>query len=406
MDNISHAVVSMVSGELLHRSLPEETTSENQTRRQKLLIFTAAAAGNFPDLDLVLYGLLKKPLGYLLHHRGHSHTLLGVLFEALLLFAIVYGLWPGARRLLRDSQTARRGFGLAMLIGFTLHLSMDWLNSYGVHPFYPLYSGWLYGDLVFIIEPVFWVAFGVSVAFLTKRPWLRFPFIALICGFPTYAFMKGYLPWPSFAVLVAIAFTIAAMQNREFERGRRALTTAWVIGLSFIFIQALAVSRARTIVTETLKSKDPQTRVLDEAMTGSPTNPICWTFVSIEKTDVTYRLRNGIVSIFSSLLRPENCAQVFGAQSEWVALGEATLQTHEEVGDLTALRQRTSENCHLQAWMRFARMPFVTQTAAYDLRFSRTPRGNFSTMSFDDFKNEKCSRWIPPWVPPREDLLK
>jgi inner membrane protein len=406
MDNISHAVVSLVSGELLHRSLPEESSSESQDRRQKLILFTAVAAGNFPDLDLFLYGLLEKPLGYLLHHRGHSHTLAGVLLESILLFALVWAAWPKARKLLRESPVARRGFGFAMLIGFALHLSMDGLNSYGIHPFYPFYSGWFYGDLVFIVEPVFWVAFGVSAAFLTKRQWLRLPLNAVVCGFPAYAFSRGLLPWPSFFVLVVIAFTMAVLQSREPVRGRRALATAWAIGLLFVVLQGFASSRARALVANTLHAKDPDAVLLDDALTGSPSNPMCWSFVTIEKTNDNYRLRNGTVSIFPTLLRPENCVQIFGQQSEWVALGEDLLQTHEDTASLIELRELYKVDCRLQAWMRFARMPLVTANAASDLRFARGLPVNFTTMKLSSGGSETCSGWIPPWEPPRGDLLK
>ena len=415
MDNVSHSVVSLVSGELLHRSMPEEATSENQSLRQKLLVVTAVAAGNFPDLDLLLYGLLEKPLGYLLHHRGHSHTLAGVLLESILLFALVWIAWPGARRLLRQSPTARRGFGLSMLIGFALHLSMDWLNSYGVHPFYPFYSGWLYGDLVFIVEPVFWVAFGVSAAFLTKRQWIRLPLNALVCGAPAYAFSRGLILWPSFLALIAIAFTIAVMQSREPVRGRRALVSAWVIGLTFVALQAFASSRARLIVSETLHAKDPQSTLLDDALTGSPSNPVCWSFVTIERTHETttesYRLKRGIVSILPSLLRPENCPRVLGQQKDWVVLSEAVLQTNEESAPLRELRERYQTDCRLQAWMRFARMPYVTADTASDLRYSNGLTPNFTTMKLSPAignahaNADSCSGWIPPWVPPRADLL-
>lgn len=406
MDNISHAVVSLVSGEVLHRSLPAEASLEEQNRRQKLLLFTVAAAGNFPDLDLVLYPLLKKPLGYLLHHRGHSHTVLGACFEALLLFAIVWIAWPGARQLLRTSRPTRKGFTWAMVIGFTLHLSMDWLNSYGVHPFYPLYSGWLYGDLVFIVEPLFWIAFGVPLAFLTRRWWLRYPWLAFICGVPLYAFTRGYMPWFSAATLALIALVVGYLQSREPVHGRRALIAVWAIGLIFLAGQAVASVRARSLVAEELHHLEPQSQLIDDALTASPSNPFCWSFVTIEHAGDSYRLRSGTVSVASSQLRPENCPQLFGAYGESTALGEDLLQTFEESASLAALREQDQKNCHLHAWMRFARMPYVTEDRASDARFSHTPRGNFTTLRFEDFKDEQCSPWIPQWEPPRGDLLK
>ena len=39
-----------------------------------------------------------------------------------------------------------------------LHIGMDFMNNYGVHPFWPVDSRWWYGDSVFIIEPLLWAA--------------------------------------------------------------------------------------------------------------------------------------------------------------------------------------------------------------------------------------------------------
>ena len=397
MDNISHAVVSMVAGELLHRTLPAESTDKAQSLRQKLLIFTAAAAGNFPDLDLVLYPLMKKPLGYLLHHRGHSHTLVGACFESLLLFAITLALWPAARRLWRSSTLTKRAYVLASAVGFALHISMDWLNSYGVHPFYPLYNGWLYGDLVFIVEPIFWIAFGVPLAFLTHRKWLRYPWLVFICGVPLYAFSKNLLPLASIGVLAVIAILVGTLRNR------RALVTAWAVALAFLIVQGFASARARTLVAAELKHLNPQTLVLDDALTASPTNPFCWSFVTIEKSASDYKLRNGRVSIASSWIRPESCTQILGSQTSLTALGEDILQTSEVTADLALLRKAVTDNCDLADWMRFARMPLVTEESASDLRFSRGAGPNFTKM---DYNANECPAWAPPWTPPREDLLK
>jgi inner membrane protein len=173
MDNITHSFVGLGVGELLQRSLAPEDDPARQRTRHRLLLTACAAASNFPDLDLFLTRLLPAPLGYLLHHRGHTHTILFALPQALLLLALLWLLWPNARALLRGSRQARIGLGIAIVAGFALHLSMDFLNSYGVHPFYPLNNGWFYGDMIFIVEPVFWVAFGVPLALAIPWKFLR-----------------------------------------------------------------------------------------------------------------------------------------------------------------------------------------------------------------------------------------
>src|SRR5207247_4968018 len=48
-------------------------------------------------------------------------------------------------------------------LGLLLHLAFDSLNNYGVRPFLPFSSRWLYGDLVFIVDPWFWLLLGAGL---------------------------------------------------------------------------------------------------------------------------------------------------------------------------------------------------------------------------------------------------
>ena len=74
MDNITHSVIGLGVGELLHRSLPPEPQEAPQRTRRALFLFTAWFASNAPDLDLFLTRLMPRPFGYMLQHRGHTHT--------------------------------------------------------------------------------------------------------------------------------------------------------------------------------------------------------------------------------------------------------------------------------------------------------------------------------------------
>src|SRR5471032_3032549 len=170
MDNITHSIIGFGVGELVHRSLPPEARQDSQRTRHRLLLVSCALASNFPDLDLFLGKLLPDPLGYLLNHRGHTHTLLFAIPQALLLAALLWLLWPSARALLNASKTARWGLAASVLLGLALHLLMDYTNSYGIHPFYPFDGRWFYGDMVFIVEPLFWVAIGVPMALIMRWP--------------------------------------------------------------------------------------------------------------------------------------------------------------------------------------------------------------------------------------------
>ena len=273
MDNITHSFIGLGVGELVHRSLPPEPQAPAQRTRRALFLFTAWFASNAPDLDLVLTRLLPRPFGYMLHHRGHTHTLLLALPQALLLLALLWLLWPGARRLLKSSVPARVGLAACLLLGFCLHMGMDFLNSYGLHPFYPFDSRWLYGDMVFIVEPMFWVLLGVPVIMSLRYGIVKSVLLAALAAALCFFTYKTYLAPASLAVLLGLGVMLAVLQGRAGERGRGALLLAFALAATFIGTQGVASALGRTRIEAAVQRLDPGTRVWDVAMTAFPSKP-------------------------------------------------------------------------------------------------------------------------------------
>jgi len=100
---------------------------------------TAVIASNFPDIDSIagLWGTAA----YLDHHRGITHSLIGVPIFALLVSGVMYFF----------SGNFWRTYAIA-LIAMGTHPALDYLNSYGVRPFLPWSNRWYYGDVVFIFD--------------------------------------------------------------------------------------------------------------------------------------------------------------------------------------------------------------------------------------------------------------
>ncbi|RYZ65335.1 MAG: metal-dependent hydrolase, partial [Proteobacteria bacterium] len=365
-----------------------------------------------PDLDLVLYPLIAKPLGYLLHHRGHSHTFLWEIPQALLLFFGTMLCWPKARRLVKSSVPAKRGAILTLVLGFVLHISMDFLNSYGVHPLAPFDSHWYYGDMVFIIEPIFWATLGVAAVMAFKNKYLKAFWLLFLLGIPAFATFKDYLPWLSLALLLASAAAIAIVQARSKPRDVLALSFAVAVAVAFIIVQGFASSRAKEDIKYALEKKDEGFRVLDSAVNSFPSNPLCWSYTTISLNEHlgTYRLRNGVVSLKPDVLPVSKCSPgLFRGympdenspdyRAEIVYFGSFD-------GNWAEIKKLNQADCHFNAWMRFARMPYVTSTSAVDLRFAVvSARGNFTALNFENFKNQACPTKVPQWIPPRQDLL-
>ena len=101
---------------------------------------TAVIASNFPDIDSIagLWGTAA----YLDHHRGITHSLIGVPIFALVLSGVMYIF----------SEKFWQTYSIAV-IAMATHPALDYLNSYGLRPFLPWSQKWFYGDAVFIIDP-------------------------------------------------------------------------------------------------------------------------------------------------------------------------------------------------------------------------------------------------------------
>lgn len=407
MDNLSHSIVGLAAGELIHRTLKREDNTDRQVVRHRLLLFACWLASNFPDLDLILTPLLPTPLGYLLHHRGHTHTLLYALPQALLLWLAIR-LWPTARQLLRESASARIGVIATISVGLVLHMMMDFLNSYGIHPFHPFDSRWLYGDMVFIIEPFFWITFGVPLALMVPNKLLRWVLLALLAGVPLYFTMQAYLPWGSLAALAVAGIVAGALQRQSRMHGRLALVAAFCISIGFVLVQNLASTKARETVVAALHANDPASRFLDASMTSYPTNPLCWNFVSVESNEGAgvYTLRRGVVALVPDVLPVTACPSRFSSQPfEKVPTPAIGFQV-EERSKLAALRELRKENCYFEAWLRFARAPALDAGEASDMRFGWRSGDNFTAIRLSDFAGRECPVNVPGWDFPRSDLLK
>jgi inner membrane protein len=409
MDNITHSVVGLGIGALIDRSLPPEPDTARERTRQRLLLTVGCLASNFPDLDLVYTRILPAPLGYLLHHRGHTHTLLAALGEVVLLLALVWLLWPNARRLLQVSASARWGAVIAACAGLLLHLSMDGMNVYGVHPFWPWNTHWVYGDLVFIVEPVFWFAFGAPLAAIVPRPRLRWLFLGLMVLIPVVATLLGFLQWGSLAALVAIGLVLAWVTRHAHERhgarGRLALAAGLALSLAFIGIQAVALQQARSVLADAVRTLDPGERLLDSALSAYPANPLCWSFVTVARdaAGTGYHLRRGLLSVAPGIDPVRACpASIAGRAPDDATPQLAWLGEHRD--SLAELRT-LARDCHVNAWLRFARMPSIAGGLATDVRWGPLGSVNFSTMDIAAQADTPCPHPVPDWSYPRADLL-
>ncbi len=153
-------------------------------RRAAYATLTMVVAAEFPDIDTVWS--LRGPIEGFQHHRGITHTFLGLPFEAALIVAGVYmwhrwrvkragvhsaaiGAHPVTRLKSLTSAPVRWGvlYGLA-LVALLSHLLLDYTNNYGLRPFFPFNDRWYAASIVFIFDPlIFLLLLGALIL-----PWI------------------------------------------------------------------------------------------------------------------------------------------------------------------------------------------------------------------------------------------
>ena len=123
-------------------------------RKTALATATLTLAAEAPDLDVL--SRLGGPAFAFAHHRGFTHSFLGVPIDAAVVVGFVYLIWRLRGRKLKDANLPPRWgllFLYACLAGLS-HILLDFTNNYGVRPFWPFSEKWYSWDIVFIFEPI------------------------------------------------------------------------------------------------------------------------------------------------------------------------------------------------------------------------------------------------------------
>ena len=123
---------------------------------RKTALATAAMtlAAEAPDVDIL--GNFKDPVFGFAHHRGFTHSLLGLFLVQAAVVGLMYAIWRMRGRKVKDPDLPPRWgrlFVFAYIAGLT-HILLDFTNNYGVRPFWPFWEKWYAWDIVFIVEPV------------------------------------------------------------------------------------------------------------------------------------------------------------------------------------------------------------------------------------------------------------
>jgi inner membrane protein len=377
-------------------ALAEIALRDRTPRARRLFLAAGVLASNLPDLDLVYTGVTPEPLGYLLHHRGHTHTVVGLVAQALVIAAVC--LAPPLRRAIRD---AGGPFFTLIGVSLALHVVLDSWNTYGVHAFWPVDSRWYYGDAVFIFEPWLWLLLGTAAA-ANARSRLGRAAVALAVAALSIALAAiRILPAPALVALVATGAVLAWLTRGMTARARSvsALASSAVLIVGLFGLSALARGRTRAAL-------GPDREVLDVIVNPNPGWPVCWAVIAVEK-DIAAGdlvLRRGTLSLLPAWHPPARCpSQRLEAAGDATARG-ALAWDDDLRQPLARLRGLAERDCWVRAWLQFGRAPFVRDGTIADLRFHSRNRGNFTAMDVSGAERS-CPPAMTGWGMPRADVL-
>lgn len=243
---------------------------------------------------------------------------------------------------------------------------------------------WVYGDAVFIVEPLFWLAVAPALVLASRSSWGR---ILAALPFATalgLVWVSGFVP-PR-AAFGATAFgVLSAGLSRWVRPSRRALVA---LGVVLAIATSFGVVGRRAEVLARARFADAV--VHDVSVSPRPTDASCWRALALTESEGRLRTYRVDVEPLSALFRAGDCVE---AAAPWV------------VNDVDAgfWRARAEDDCWGNAFLRFARFPVLV--AENDVRWlvedARFPsERNFTTMSIPKQPTE-CPRYVPGWALPK-----
>lgn len=380
MDNVTHTLIGLAAA--------EGVATWRKKARAPLWI-ASAVANNLPDLDVLETSVIfRDRLGYLLHHRGHTHTFLAAPLQAIIWLAVLWLIWR------KREGLPWKEISLLALLGVPLHIFADFWNSYGVHPFWPWDNNWVYGDMVFIVEPWIWVLFLPSLAAAAASKASKRVFYGLLAGILLLGLFHPAVPLP-LATLLLLGAGLSWAVSRLGPRPR-------ILIPIFAFLLALAGMKA---ISETLRARHAAPGAL-LTLSPFPANPLCWAAIETRLDNGNYVATLSTLAPFPALKSAASCPPLQGsgdttapltAVPELESAAQANIRRFQApAAGLTLL----AKDCVGEALLRFARAPFWKeeggQLVVGDLRFDRDKDLGFTEFVLGG--TFPCPASLPPWT--------
>lgn len=410
MDNVTHTLAGLVLAEAAVRLRARTTGSEASPRFRAFAAVSSLIAANLPDFDLLYTGVGGDRLAYMLHHRGHTHTVVIAILGAALLWGAASLVWRWRARAAPPPDDVRWLGGL-LLVSALSHLLLDWSNSYGLHPFWPFDNRWIYGDAVFIVEPWFWMI-AVPTLVAASTSWIARVLLSGVLVLGLLLAWRVDLVSTGAAAALTVGAAASIVLARMLRPGARAayVVAAWV---AVTLAMSAGTSVARASALSAVREADPAAEVLDVVVSPLPANPVCTTVISVERSGASYRVVTGRASALPSVIEASRCGDresggpMFGASSR--PSTSAVRWDREWTAPLEELSILARDSCPALAALRFIRVPAWRALDDSTLMLGDVRYGGASGSGFSDVRvprrSAACPEAVPPWIPPRADVL-
>jgi inner membrane protein len=298
------------------------------------------------------------------------------------------------------------------LAGVLLHLAMDYTNSYGVHPFWPFYDGWVYGDSVYIVEPLLWLAAAPLIFVLATGLARTLVAVALAIAVLVVAAF-GLVATPASIVFVALAAAMLAAGRWLRPAVSLGCGIALWLGVTVVFAFAGRIAAAR--LEAVARVQFPHGRTLDRVLTPMPANPVCWDAWLVQAEPGAEVMRQARIALLPRVIDVGQCRGVdLGAVPNAVAdrvtgAAESGIQWRQQFTLPTdRIAHLALTQCRARAFMQFARVPLAAAEDGDwwlgDLRFGGGRGRGFSQLRLVQ-PPAPCDFAPVPWLLPRPELL-
>lgn len=408
MDNISHSLVGLATADAL--------TQGRFSHVKKPALVLAVIASNFPDLDSLYTPFFSGDFGYLLHHRGHTHTFLGLVPQALLILGFFFLWW---RPKPQPNNAGANIYFLASIVALclVLHLFLDYWNIYGVHPFWPWNNHWYALDAIFILEPLIWIGLALALGLKATNKYFRIFCGSIVAGalgllwFVDLVPVAAAITYSAFAIVAAISFW-------KIAPAWRSTSALALVSMFLIVMTALSLQAKREVHSIAVKIF-PDFEIHETVVGPLPADPRCWWIALIGKTaNDQYQVKMGEWRLMQgNSFCSAGYAGELGIQLEDISeigaekTGLGTVAWRRQFSaPMSLMREQANSDCRFAAFLIFAKVPFLqsapnsSEMLYGDLRFTRSKNRSFSEFS-TQAGNTLCPGNLPPWEPPLKRLV-